>query len=390
MLLVGALLATSIGAGEIAKSPADEWPNFRGNTAMTGVVGGDLPEKLELLWKFESVSSLDTPEPKDGKPAKREPSSFEASPAVDKDTVYVVDMDGHAYALDAATGAQRWQFTGEDAAGQKSSPCLAGEAIVYGDDFGVTRAIDRKTGKLVWKHQAEAEIISSPNYINGKVLIGCYDTHLYCLDAKDGKVVWDLAVEGPVHCSATMAGDMVAVVGCDGVFRLVNLADGKEAKKLEIGGNIASTPAVDGTRIFFGTMSNQVVAIDWQSMARLWTFEDKKRSFPFYSSPALVNDLVIIGGRDKTMHAFKQSDGSIAWAFRTRGKIEGSAVVVGQRVFFGGGDGNLYELDAATGTKKWDYEIGRPIVASPAVANGRLFIPGQDGFLYCFGQNPPP
>ncbi|MFO0947041.1 MAG: hypothetical protein U1D30_14045 [Planctomycetota bacterium] len=45
-----------------------------------------------------------------------------------------------------------------------------------------------------------------------------------------------------------------------------DIESGKETKSLEIGGNIASTPAVVGSSIFFGTMSNQVIGLNTLTM----------------------------------------------------------------------------------------------------------------------------
>src|SRR5579862_1696133 len=33
---------------------AADWPVFRGNALQTGVASSELPEKLEILWKFEA------------------------------------------------------------------------------------------------------------------------------------------------------------------------------------------------------------------------------------------------------------------------------------------------------------------------------------------------
>src|SRR2546429_9506248 len=34
--------------------PTANWPMFRGNPALTGVVSGSLPDKLSLLWSFQT------------------------------------------------------------------------------------------------------------------------------------------------------------------------------------------------------------------------------------------------------------------------------------------------------------------------------------------------
>jgi len=72
-----------------------------------------------------------------------------------------------------------------------------------------------------------------------------------------------------------------------------------------------------------------------------WTFEPQ-RSQPFYSSAAVTDKLVIVGGRDKLVHALDRAKGKEVWTFPTKGRIDSSPVVVGDRVFVGSLDGNLY------------------------------------------------
>ena len=368
ILLLGANGVWAAAAPTTA--PPDGWAMFRGTLEMTGQAGSQLPDKLELLWSFDSKDS------------------FEATCAIADGVVYVPTMDGRCYALRLSDGKEVWKFVNKDQDGAKSSPCIAGDLVCYGDDFGIFRALDRKSGKLRWKLATDAEIISSPSYINGKVLFGSYDGFLYCVDPKTGKVVWKSETDGPVHCSPSLAGGTVAVAGCDGVLRLIAIADGKQTKALEIGGNIASTPAVVGNRLFLGTMGCQVLGVNTDTMERVWEYEYSRRQFPYYGSAAVSGNLVIIGGRDKMVHALDRASGQERWSLQTKGRIEGSPVVVGERVFVGSSDGTLYGIDLASGKKVWSFVTGAPVVASPAVAAGRLVIGDQDGKLYCFGAKP--
>jgi outer membrane protein assembly factor BamB len=110
-----------------------------------------------------------------------------------------------------------------------------------------------------------------------------------------------------------------------------------------------------------------------------------ERGQAFRSSAAVTSGLAIVGARDKRVHAFKLADGTSAWSFATRGRVDSCPVVVGSRVFVGSADGRLYALDVKTGENVWTYEAGGQFAASPAVAAGRLVIGNHDGTLYCFG-----
>jgi outer membrane protein assembly factor BamB len=117
----------------------------------------------------------------------------------------------------------------------------------------------------------------------------------------------------------------------------------------------------------------------------LWRYHDSEHGASFRSSAAVTRQAVIVGSRDKQVHAFEPTTGKPLWSFHTKGRVDGSPVVVGRRVFVGSGDGRLYALDVETGKSLWQFEAGGAIVASPAVAGGRLVIGNDSGSLYCFG-----
>lgn len=368
-LFCGGLLAPVFGQ-ERSNVPAagTAWPLFRGSPQMTGVAASPLPDKLELLWKVET---------KDG---------IESTAAIADETIYLPTLDGHCYALRLTDGKQVWLFTDPDKEQSKSSPCIAGDLVVYGDSAGVLRALERTTGRPRWTYKTGAEIISSPTELEGRIIVGSYDESLHCVEAINGKRVWSVKTEGQVHCSPSLAGDQVVIAGCDGYLRFVAVKTGKETNALEIGGPIASTPAVQQEQLFFGTLGSQVVGVNWKKLERLWSYENPRRQFEYRSSAAAASGLVVIGGRDKTLHALDQTTGKERWSFPTRAKIDSSPVIAAKRVYFGGGDGTLYAIDLATGHKLWEYAAGSPFTASPAIAGGRLVIGTEDGAILCFGS----
>ena len=102
----------------------------------------------------------------------------------------------------------------------------------------------------------------------------------------------------------------------------------------------------------------------------------------------MTDKLVIVGGRDKFVHAIDRMTGKGVWTFPTRAKVDSSPVVVGNRVFVGSNDGNLYELNLTDGKERWKFNAGKPISAAPAVGEGVLVIGSEsrDGKVYCFGK----
>jgi eukaryotic-like serine/threonine-protein kinase len=242
-----------------------------------------------------------------------------------------------------------------------------------------------RDGKPLWTFKTQGEIKSSPVLVNNLVLIGSYDTHLYALEANTGKLRWKVQTKGPVHATPAVQNGLTFVAGCDEIFRAIRVTDGQEAFEIPAGAYTGASPVLDGDRAYFGTFGYEVLALDLKARKILWTYDDPDSDFPFYASAALSNGRVVVGGRDKLIHAIDATTGKRSWTFATRARVDSSAVVAGGRVYVGSSDGRLYALDLATGQKNWEFDTGSAITASPAIAAGRVVIGSSDGVLYCFG-----
>ena len=169
------------------------------------------------------------------------------------------------------------------------------------------------------------------------------------------------------------------------MLRAIRIKDGQEAYQIDSGAYTGASPVIDGSRAYFGTFDNEVLAFDLAKRRLLWRYSDPDRQFPFYSSAAVWGNLMILGGRDKSVHAIDTATGKAAWTFPTRARVDSSPVIAGGRVYIGSGDGRLYVLDAKTGKKVWEFDSGAGFSASPSIAAGRVVIGAQDGRLYVFG-----
>ncbi len=356
------------GAADLT-NPAD-WPMFRGNPQLTGVAEGTLPAKLTVLWTYDA-----------GGPNE----AIESSAAIVGNRVYVGSSGGALHALALDSGKPAWKFTPANA-GVKSSPTVAAGTVYFGDDSGVFHAVDADTGTERWTYQTDSEIVSSASVAGDRVLFGSYDESLYCLSRDDGKLLWRFKTQGYVHCTPAVAEGKTFISGCDGQLRVLDITDGKEIAAIDMESQTGASPAVRGDWLYVGHFGNQVLGIQWKKREIAWRYENADRPFPFYSSPALANQRVILGSRDKIVHALDAATGIEQWAFPTKGRVDSSPVVVADRVYVGSHDGNVYGLALATGEELWRFATGAPVSASPAVAAGRLVIGNEDGKLFCFGE----
>jgi len=268
-----------------------------------------------------------------------------------------------------------------------SSPCVAGGRVFVGDMDGLFHAVDAGNGKRCWAFRAEGEIISSANHAGDRIVFGCYDGFVYCLTVDEGKLLWKSKTEGRVHGTAGIVDDKVLVAGCDSRFHIFNLENGASPAGLDIGSFSGASVAIRGPLAFVGTFNDQVLAVDWTGHRIVWSYSPGEQQSPFLSSAAVTDDLVVIGGRDKLIHALNRETGKVRWTFTTKGKVDSSPVIASHRVFVGSTDGTLYALDIKTGKEVWRFDAGSSFLASPAIGQGCLVIGAEDGIVYCFGSN---
>jgi outer membrane protein assembly factor BamB len=343
-----------------------DWPLFRGNAQATGVADGGLPEKLELLWTFPATKG-----------------GFESTAAIVGGMVYIGSTDGNLYAIDLASGKERWHFPTQ--LGFTASAAVRDGRVYIGDSDGVFYCIDAATGRKLWDYPTDGEINSSANFHAGHVLFGSQDSFLYCLDAVSGKLAWKYQNPDQIRCFPSVAKDRGFVAGCDGVLHVIDLNNGKAVGAVKIDSPTGASPAVMGRTVFVGTEGRTFFAIDPRRQKILWRYESRKGAAAFRSSAAVTPEAVIVGSRDRQVHAFHPKTSAPLWSFRTKGRVDSSPVVVGRRVFVGSGDGRVYAIDVKTGAELWRFEAGGAVIASPAVADGRLVIGNDAGQLYCFG-----
>ena len=360
----------------IANITLGNWVSFRGNPQLTGVADSELADNPELLWTFQAGDMI------------------ESTAAVVDGTVYVGALDGLLYAIHAETGEKRWTYQTNSSI--KASPAIHNGVVYFGDGDGVFHAVDINTHAMKWQFQTEGEIISSANFAGDRVLFGSYDGFLYCLNHENGALVWKFETEGYVHGTpgvwtqpARGSGDtknFVIVTGCDSYLRVINIDDGIQTEQVDLGAYVAASPAISQNSVYCGTYGTEILGVALDTGEIAWRYRHPKRQFPFFASATVTKDSVIIGGRDKMVHALSRETGKPIWTYTTKSSIESSAVIAGTRAFFGTTRGVFIALDITTGESVWEFATGSSIVASPSVSDGQIYIGTEDGILYCFGE----
>jgi outer membrane protein assembly factor BamB len=115
-----------------------------------------------------------------------------ATPGVEGDTVFAASGAGKVFAIDLATGKEKWQWEScDDLAAMHpyrrfgktiiSSPRTAGEHLLIGSNDGRLVALEKRSGQLAWSHDFGAPVTSSPAICDGTIFLAVRDGSLYAL-----------------------------------------------------------------------------------------------------------------------------------------------------------------------------------------------------------------
>ncbi len=346
------------------------WPMFGGGPGLLGRASTTLGDSLVLLWRFKTGAEV------------------KSSAAISNGRVFIGSSDAHVYAIDLRDGARLWSYATEDAI--EAAPCVIDDTVFVGSSDRFLYALNASTGGLKWRYETAGEILGAANWTRSPdgqatwILVGSYDNKVHCVDAATGEMVWTYETANYVNGSPAVSGGKCAFGGCDAFIHVISVTDGTKAAEIDGGSYIAASGAFADDQVYIGNYENVFMRADASAAEIVWTYTESDA--PFFSSPAVTDELVIVGGRDRLVHALRRDNGQRVWAFKTLGEVDSSPAVCGDRVVVGSVDGRLYLLRLTDGTQVWSYEIGRPIVSSPAVAQGAVVVGCDDGYVYAFGS----
>ena len=132
---------------------AADWPMYRADAARTGYATESLPEKLSLSWVYRACA----PRPAwllgmgriGDKPSRLQFDWVYQPIAAGGLVLFGSSADGKVYALDAATGSERWvYYTGGPI---RFAPAAWRDRVFAGSDDGWLYCLELKTGRLLWK-----------------------------------------------------------------------------------------------------------------------------------------------------------------------------------------------------------------------------------------------
>ena len=345
-----------------------DWPTYGLDAARTRYLPSDrVQPPYKLAWSYDARHLM------------------EYSPIVVGDTLYGIDNNGEAFALNTRNGKPRWRR--DVATLNASAPTYdSGRLYVSNLEPAQVQALNAESGKVVWRHPFPGRTESSPLVVGNEVIAGCECGSVYALDARTGKERWSTAVGGAVKASPAYDHGTVFVGDYSGQMTALRASNGSVVWQASAGNSIYGTAAVAFGRVYAGDLGGGFHAWDESSGSSDWS---TSTSGYVYSAAAAAKTpdtppSVYFGSYDGTVYALNGRTGATRWTESASGPVSGAGSMIG---------GVFYAGDLKT-TQTWGFRAtdGKPVLQSrdgaynPVISDGRLLY--MTGYRVIYALRP--
>ena len=185
----------------------------------------------------------------------------------------------------------------------------------------------------------------------------------------------------PIVGSPVVLGDTVYICSSDSMVYALDRRYGDELWKSEpLGDKLWVTPIIRDNVLYVSTFDGHIYSLSTTDGNLLpWSF---KSETGFVSSPAIYEDIIIVGSFDRMLYAVRIGEDTPLWKFQAENWFWGTALVDEGIVYAGCLDGKVYALDVLTGDKIWEFNAGNPVVSAPIMADDLLVVASETGDIF--------
>lgn len=331
-----------------------------------------------------------------------------ANPVVADGRVFTLDSQALVAATSTA-GAPLWSTdlvpaydSGKDASG--GGLAYAEGTLYVSSGFGLLTALDAATGAQKWQQKLNATGSGTPTVFGDLVYLVAGDSTGWAIERSTGRVRWQIdatpdinnvmgapapAVTEQFALFAFGSGEVQASFREGGLRRWDALLTGKRAgfARAEIS-DITGDPVIAGDAVYVGTNSGRLIALDLESGARIWTAEQSAQSAPWVAG----DDVFSINDSNELVR-LNATTGDRIWNIklpfftktrpRKQREIFGhyGPVLAGGRLLVASSDGALRSYDPVSGALLAETNLPAGATTAPVVAGNTVYVVSTKGQL---------
>jgi outer membrane protein assembly factor BamB len=367
-------------AGKV-EVPARPWSTYHGNNGLTGLADPLGADALAVRWRFLAGAKV------------------EQTPVAEEGRIFVANRRGEVFGI-AVDGQKIWSKQFFEPSKNKPDAKPREESIdaplavfqgtlLVATASGSLYALNTATGEERWHSTIEGTFLGTPNYVDGTpgayLAINQSDASLHAFDVKTGATLWGTDSIDRCDGSPGVGKDFAVYGSCAAALHVIGTAEKKLLRSIDIDGDsqVAGGVAVDGDSVFSGCRSGKLLHANVRTGKIVWINPVAKAEI--FTTPAVNAQWVLAVADDGQVFGVDRATGQTRWTVKPGSKPK-SPVIAGDRVLLSA-RGTLYVLSLEDGRTLWSGEAGDEI-SSPAVAFGLVLVGGDDGAVTAFGPVP--
>ncbi|NHN34624.1 PQQ-binding-like beta-propeller repeat protein [Paenibacillus agricola] len=305
-----------------------------------------------------------------------------STPFVDRGTMYTGLVNGQLFATNVETKKTLWEFNspeyhidGLKAFDSINNFTTDNEKLYFGTSFRLY-ALDKNTGKLVWKNEIREWVNAAPLVSNGRVIIGTDNGKIMSIDAYNGKVIWEISTQKKLGVRSVIkeSNGNIFVYANDGLLYSIDEIEGKvnwiyrthladnDWSKNQIGSLLLTSPIISENHIYFGSWDGYFYAVNESTGRLVW---EKNTNGYISTFPIKVEDTLYFSN-DATSFALNAKSGNVIWSRKVGNSSINTAFVYHKEKLIYGVQNKIITLSAITGDliteKEINYKGGKDYV----------------------------
>ncbi|EMA56335.1 outer membrane protein assembly factor BamB family protein [Halococcus thailandensis] len=315
------------------------------------------------------------------------------TPIVVDGSVFFTAEDKHLYAVDAATGRERWRTY--FAAGVGGTPAYSENALLVCDNTDTVYRLQPDTGATIWEFELEAtSTVYGPGYSPPSPIIADRRVYvptksaLYALDIETGDPRWvrrpgptggSLLTHPAVSAGRAVVGEWTSGPSTSDAENLGLYAYDAETGKLlwensprttdESIDRIQDPPALTPEAVYVTSEGNEVHRVDAATGEIVWTHTLSEESFGSPSALTVTDSAAYLSVENGIL-ALALDTGEPRWQSRNR-MMWGFRPSVDSSQLYTSVGTELWALDRASGERRWTHP---DVYGSIVVAGGTLYV----------------
>ncbi|MDG5800259.1 PQQ-binding-like beta-propeller repeat protein [Marinilabiliaceae bacterium ANBcel2] len=190
-------------------------------------------------------------------------------------------------------------------------------AFVYGNSLGELKVVSYLSDEVLWEHNFEGSLFSTPAYYDDIVVTGAADGYIYGFNVATGDILWQVNAGSPVVAAPVIKDGFVYIGGGYSAFYKIDVVSGEVQWAFDgIDAQVQAEAVVKDDHVVFGAWDRHLYNLSAETGELRWKWNNDHGAVlysPGNVVPAISEGRVFIVAPDRYMTSLDLKSGNEIW-----------------------------------------------------------------------------